>query len=261
MRSIGLIFALTLPSAALAQLDAPLLSPPTIIAAPPATDGGPNVMPPPATPGKVPSLPPSRTCVQQDMQGLWKLLHVYEEPMGPETSVFYSVPSQYMNFKGDSTFEAYEHAKDVPISIAQILAIMKERTKGLQQYVVQANGQLYYYRDSVANKQQACFVVVEGNQYFAAGQMLLMPPNPQSPTRWVKVYSKIFIQSAQSGKKKKRRGQDSVQDITQQPVPFAKPVFGSATNPAQPFGGQMLAPDAMIIPPPVQPEELDDEDY
>ncbi|NBX04008.1 MAG: hypothetical protein EBR02_08135 [Alphaproteobacteria bacterium] len=174
----------------------PNLSAPSILPALPATEGGSMVLPPMAQPGRVPALPPSRICAQADIIGKWKLLQVYEEPTGPETGVFYSLPSQYLAFNVDSTYDTYEKDKDIQIELEKLKAEMKQQVRGLQQYVMQANGHLYFYRDSVATKQQACFIVVTGNTFFAEGQMLLMPPNPQSPTRWVKVYSKIWVPDA-----------------------------------------------------------------
>ena len=189
-------FALTglaLAYPALAQMEAPPSLPaPTVLPAPPAVQGGPMVVPPPATPGTVPELSPARPCTQKDAEGLWKLIQVYEEPAGPESAVFYSMPSQYIKLKPDSTFEQYDTERDVPMKISALEALMKEGTKTLQQYVMQVGGQLYFYRDGVAIKQQACFIVAESNSYFGAGQMLFMPPNTQSPTRWVKVYSRVW---------------------------------------------------------------------
>ncbi len=172
----------------------PRLTPPSIMPAMPTYPNGPMVMPPMALQGQVPELPPSRSCGPQDVLGLWKLLQVYEEPSGPELSVFYSMPSQYVRFTTDGMLGLYEKELDVSLLPQKVLDEMKQQNRGLQQFVVQAGGQMYFYRDSVAVKQQACFIVVNGSNFFASGQMLLMPPNPQSPTRWVKVYSKIWMQ-------------------------------------------------------------------
>ena len=204
------------PAAAQQLSDLPNLPTPTLVPALPAVEGGPMVVSPPAQPGTVPDLPPAHPCSQQDVEGLWKLLQVYEEPSGPESAVFYSTPSQYIKFKIDNTFEQYEKEQDAPIKLATLEEMMQEQTKVLQQYVVQAGGQLYFYRDSVAFKQQACFIVAESNSFFAEGQMLLMPPNTQSPTRWVKLYSKIW------------RASDAPK-----PTPAPQP---EAAAPAQPTG-------------------------
>ena len=150
------------------------------------------IVPPAAQPGVVPDLPASHPCEAADIRGLWKLLQVYEEPSGPETAVFYSAPSQYIEFKNDNTFDTYEKEKDTAINLRDLAEAMKQQNKVLQQYVLQNEGQLYFYRGGVAYKQQACFIAVESNNIFSNGQMLLMPPNPQSLTRWVKLYSRVW---------------------------------------------------------------------
>lgn len=175
-----------------ARSNAPLLPVPKLLPAPPAERGGRAVESPPAFPGRVPPLPPARACAKGDIEGLWKLLQVYEEPSGAETNAFYARPSQYLRFNPDTTYGQFVSNQDIGMSDDMLDRGMRQQGNGTQQYVLQQGGMIYYYSNSIATKSEACFIVTNPREYFPQGQMLLMPPSTQSPTRWVKVYTKIW---------------------------------------------------------------------
>ena len=84
-----------LPAYAQSPMNAPAFNPadnidrdpnfgsaPAIQPAGPSSKGGRIVAPFPAMPGRVPVLPNAHKCAAQEIQGLWKLMMVYEEPSG-----------------------------------------------------------------------------------------------------------------------------------------------------------------------------------
>jgi|GEM_PF-2991894 len=175
------------------DVDSGLPPAPNILAAAPSTKGGRVVAPFPVMLGRVPALPSARKCTPKDAPGLWKLMMVYEEPKGGETTEFYARPSQYLWFQPDSSYGQYWSDRDVLLHPQMIRNAMRSQAQGLQQYLVHESGMLYFYLNSAAVKTQACFIVDQDKDFFYEGQMLLMPPNVQSPTRWVKVYTKIWF--------------------------------------------------------------------
>jgi len=137
-----------------------------------------------------PMLPPSRPCVAEDLRGNFKLAAIYEEPVGEETSAFKASPNQYLVFRGNSTFMKANMGNE-NVSIEEVLKQMREHSSGLSQFLVQDNGFVYFYLDSVAVDVKACFIVSGDKVPFKNGQMILMPPKGQIPGRLVKLYDRI----------------------------------------------------------------------
>ncbi len=137
-------------------------------------------------------MPPSRPCEEKDLDGaLWQLKRVYEEPLGQETNDFTTSPTQFIFFQHDKTF-AIHKSPYAEASDDLVKQKMARETQGLQQFVLGANGALYFYRDGVASQTQICFIVANRKQPFYVGEMLLMPPANQQATagRMVKVYDR-----------------------------------------------------------------------
>ena len=184
------LFAVELPSL---SGSAPGVAEPSAIAPPlPVTAAA---VSPSGVKSSVPPLPVSRPCKQQDIQGLWKLQRVYEEPVGNETVAFNAHPLQYISYEANGIYGKYNGAT-VAIPPELILAQIKEHAAGLQQYLVQDAGMVYFYQDGVANDTQVCFVVVEKNGSFTDGDMLLMPPKGKISGRLIRHYVKIGAKPA-----------------------------------------------------------------
>src|SRR5262245_5057631 len=74
----------------------PQIQPPTQTA--PAVVPQPSVMPPPAQ-GYFPQLPQANRCLPKDINGIiWKLVNVYETPVGAAIASFNDEPHQFVGF-------------------------------------------------------------------------------------------------------------------------------------------------------------------
>ena len=143
-----------------------------------------------------PKLPPSRACTMQDLAGIWKILLVYEKPVGPDMTNFVTNPVQYLLFNTDSTFGIINgHGRELPPVVIRDIGA-KEQAQALLQYVVDASGFIFFYQNKQATDTKACFIVAVQEGQFYPGQMLLMPPEGQSKERLLKVYSKVNEQRA-----------------------------------------------------------------
>ena len=167
-------------------------------------------MPEPAAPvvqSGIPALPASNPCTSETIVGLWKLQNVYEDPAGSETASFSVSPLQYLFFGGKGIYGRYNATAD-GMKPKAIVGEMKTHTTGLQQYVVQESGMVYYYLDKVANDVQACFIVEDERSPFLRGNMLLMPPKGQITGRLIKHYVKIWPTAypAENTKRNKKQG-------------------------------------------------------
>ncbi len=136
-----------------------------------------------------PQLPPSRPCTAKEVPGVWKLLRVFETPSGAEMSAFLSNPVQFILFDANSTYGKYIGNAELPP--ASIRGEIAKQVSGLQQYLVDASGMVFFYQDRASTDTQACFIVVTPVEPFAAGQMLLMPPEGTIKGRMVKVYIRV----------------------------------------------------------------------
>jgi hypothetical protein len=136
-------------------------------------------------------LPPSRPCTAADMVGLWKMMQVYEAPAGIETEAFKANPTQYIYFQPNNVYGRY-NAAGPDMSYDQVRDEIAHHAAGLQQYVVQDSGFLFYYQDKIPTDTQACFIVVTAKDPFVVGQALLLPPKGQIQGRLVKGYLKVW---------------------------------------------------------------------
>jgi hypothetical protein len=173
---------------------------PLIPAAPVMPSVGMPPLPPVETPAPVtkstfPSLPLSKPCKTEDMEGLWKLQHVYEEPVGTESQGFEAAPVQYVLYQSDGVYGKYNGSRTV-MPPKFVIGQIRQHSTGLLQYVVQASGIVYFYQDKVATQAQSCFIAVEArDDQFTKDDMLLMPPKGQIQGRLVKVYTKVWSRS------------------------------------------------------------------
>ena len=136
-----------------------------------------------------PALPQSRLCNSATVQGIWKLLMVYEVPSGNAINLYTVRPLQYLIFDERSNYGEYiSTLRDVSLFDVKRDAMF---TGTLQQYKVNNSGIVFFYRNSVAADSFACFIVANPKGPFEEGQMLLMPPPTNTKTRMVKVYQKI----------------------------------------------------------------------
>ena len=144
---------------------------------------------PEASRSNIPQLPVSEKCKPDDVRGLWKLKQVFEDPSGVESAAFQVSPVQYLFFKADGFYGKYNGA-----SIAMPANIIKDEIKkhstGLQQYLVQDGGYIYYYQDKVAVDLHVCFIVSESKNMFEKDDMILMPPKGQIKGRLIKLYTR-----------------------------------------------------------------------
>lgn len=195
-------------SPALAQEGRETVAPPVELPALPAADAPaaavqalPAQTPPPALapssssgrPAYFPPLPPSRPCTERDLTDLWRLVQLYETPLGLETSGYEGQPFQYYFFGENSTYRTYRHDKNAAEQVVRDM-MRKARVTALHQFVLHPTGILFFYKDGVYTESLACFIVANARENFKPGQMLLMPPAPPegqvAAARWVKVYQK-----------------------------------------------------------------------
>jgi hypothetical protein len=168
----------------------------------------PAVEKPAEPPSPFPALPASRPCEAKDLRGLLQLAAVYEDPAGAETANFQASPYQYMLFRKNNLFSRVNLDADniLPKMIAEKAV---KNSSGLMQFLLQDNGFMYLYQNSVAVEVHACFIVDEEKTPFKAGQMLLMPPKGQIQGRLAKVYNRIGAKAQQRGGKGKGKDKNN----------------------------------------------------
>lgn len=197
-QSLGLLVAAMLPFAAFAQ-EAP---------APASTIN--SILPDMATApantvtGYFPALPPSKPCGKTDIDGIWKLVQLYELPKGVETEGFTAKPFQYFFFNNNGTYKESRQTQNISLeSIKRNLLIRDE--ENVLQYVVHESGIIFFYNNSVPSDSLACFIVANPRDQFKIGQMLLMPPanadGSVPAVRLVKVYQKVWNQPGKQAQK------------------------------------------------------------
>jgi len=138
-----------------------------------------------------PKLPPSTFCAKENLIGMWKLLMVYEVPSGREIKFYTNNPLQFYVFNADSRYGRYESILHA-ITLAEVKRIALSQISNTQQYTLNKNGTLFFYKNQVATDSLACFIVAANAGPFMTGQLLLMPPKKSQRTRMVKVYQKMF---------------------------------------------------------------------
>ena len=139
-------------------------------------------------PGKFPKLPESRACERRDLDGLWQMKKVYEVPVGGEAAAFVSQPYQYMLYSRDDTYRQYKSSWEERSDGVVLNRLREQQPEKLQQYVLHESGVVFFYEDGVVTSAWACFIVVNPNEEFVFGQMLLMPPQGQNTTRLLKMF-------------------------------------------------------------------------
>lgn len=177
-----------------------------------------------------PPLPPARPCNARDLYGIWELVNVYEEPTGPASANFASIPHQYVMYKKDSIYGKYNSATSaVPASMIEVE--LDKQQRALHQYLVNESGIIYYYNQGVAVDSMACFIVANRRGPFLVGEMILMPPKGQSETRLVKLYSRYGVDGGEANMT--RPGKSPKKRNTRRPVQFPRnpAVFGPALPP------------------------------
>ncbi len=138
-------------------------------------------------PNAFPTLPPSRPCTEKDLSGLFRLSNVYEDPQATETTTYRASPNQYIQFRKDNVFSRVNMDSE-NYSPKAIIRQLREHSTGLMQYIIQDNGFIYFYQNSVAVDVQACFIVANDKTPFKTGQLLMMPPKGQIQGKLAKVY-------------------------------------------------------------------------
>jgi len=195
MKTLGFILLVSIAAAfgaseTLAQTDilkhqsAPVVAQPSTVP-PPVPAAAAST---PAQQSSIPRLPVSNACKTADVNGLWKLQRVYEEPVDGETTASNVSPVQYLWYKTDGTYGKLNAGTTTLLPKAAMDQI-SQHAAGLQQYLVQDT---YYYQDRVANEVQACFIVFRASGPFAQGEMLLMPPKGTIKGRLIKQYTKVW---------------------------------------------------------------------
>lgn len=177
---------LSIPASALAQLPQVSATTPSESNLPPVVDSAPV--------SAFPALPPSRPCVANDIDGLWKMVQVFESPAGSHLMRFTSYPHQYVFFKPNAVYANLELM--TPPESAQKVAddLLDAPNEPLRQYVLGERGFLYSYVSGAVSDTQVCFIVANATDRFTAGHMLLMPPADRGRTsRLVKVYERMNV--------------------------------------------------------------------
>lgn len=138
-----------------------------------------------------PKLPPSVVCNNSNINGIWKLLMVYEVPSGREISLYTSRPLQYVVFEADSRYGEYiSSLRDVSASEVRNSVLTQ---KEAEQFTLNEAGVAFFYKANIAVDSLACFIVSKNEGAFEKGQLLLMPPKNTGSGRMVKIYQKMQI--------------------------------------------------------------------
>lgn len=137
-----------------------------------------------------PKLPLSKVCSKDKLVGTWKLLMVYELPVGNELALFRRNPLQYIIFDADNRYGEFISTLRA-VTMREVRSYSISQQKVLQQYVVNKSGILFFYKDGIPVDSLACFIVASNDAPFQDGQMLLMPPENVARGRMVKVYQKM----------------------------------------------------------------------
>lgn len=152
-----------------------------------------------------PELPPSRLCKKRDVLGMWKLSMVFETPAGTQVEDFGTYPYQYVLFNDTSIYQMYKSARDENSEPEVLRYLQSSNSKVLEQFVVDDNGVIFFYKDGVAVDSMACFIVANPLDPFTEGQMLFMPPPERATMRMVKAYNKVYSAPKKKNKKRHRR--------------------------------------------------------
>jgi len=156
-----------------------------------------------------PALPPARPCKPRDVKKkTWKLMKIYQEPVGTEQTEFDASPWSYTQFTEDNTYKIIKPAKRLPRAVFWREFERKEGDP-LQQYLVHEKGFIYFYNSGNVVDTQACFIVTSDRGDFKKNDMLLMPPAPSDnkppAMRMVKDYREVKNGPNQKRRKKNRR--------------------------------------------------------
>ena len=146
---------------------------------------------------RFPPLPPSRPCSVQDLAGMWRLVVIYEDPPGTETTGFGVNRFQYLMFDKNTVFGKY-NSPNTPLPADMLRGEIEkiQQQQGLQQYLLNESAILYFYSQGIAVDAMACFIVVNERGTYKPGQLILMPPKGQTKTRLAKVYERYNIKPA-----------------------------------------------------------------
>lgn len=180
----------------------------------------PPVEKPAEAPSVFPALPPSSPCAPTDLHGLYRLVAVYEDPEGTEVSNFRASPNQYIQFRKENVYARLNVAEG-NMGRERVKQEIRKHSSGLLQYLVQDNGFIYFYQNSIAVDVQACFKVATEKAPFKVGQIILMPPKGQIQGRLAKIYESMAAQNAGAspppqnnkaggGKRKNKKGKKNL---------------------------------------------------
>lgn len=214
--------ALFCSHAALAQMPA---------AAPVA--GAPGGQPAAAGDKPMTGLPQVRSCTQKDIIGIWKLISIAEDPVGPTTENFYREPQQYIWFQDNSLF-GEESGIQVYSEASSLMQVMRRKeNQALLQYVVTEKGVIYTYKNRIATDGLNCAYVTYYQEPYKEGDIILFA-SEKNPTRLMKLYRQT-LRSAPSD------------PAAQPPANPAAPAVDPAAATQPQAAAPVLAPNSPVV--------------
>lgn len=206
----------------------------------PAPAQGPAAGQPAAAQGTPASgLPQVRACAQKDILGVWKLISVAEDPVGPTTETFYREPQQYLWFQDNSLYGEESGVQAFSDQNTLVQMIRRKESQALLQYVLTEKGVVYMYKNRIATDGLNCAYVMQYQEPYKEGDIILFA-SEKNPTRLMKLYRQTF------------KGV-----VPASAAPPAAPAAAPAVTPQQPAAAAtpapVAAPPGMLVLPPNSP--------
>lgn len=181
-------------------------------------------------------LPQVRPCSAKDIVGIWKLVSIAEDPIGPTTEQFNREPQQYLWFQDNSLYGEESGIQSYSEASPLMQNIRRKESQALLQYVVTEKGIIYMYKNRIATDGLNCAYVTQYQEPYKEGDIILFA-SEKNPTRLMKLYRKPFEGAAAAPA-----------PAAPAPAPAAQPAPAPTPAPAQ--GQPAVAPQGTLILPP-----------
>lgn len=126
----------------------------------------------------------------KDIQGIWMLNKLYEQPVGKLTQEQKSNPHQYILFQNDGLYyTANPNKRYGRISQARN-DLHKSSGKDVWQFIVGEQGVIYFYKNQVFSHSYYCGKVTKPGDGYRKGQIILTPTDAGNAQIY-KTYQKV----------------------------------------------------------------------
>jgi hypothetical protein len=107
------------------------------------------------------------------VEGLWRLIQVFEKPEGAWTEDSQQYPWQVRYFGDDSLYGEYKGAERVRDRAHLLKLLRASAIQNEQQYVLGDEGLIYFYKNGNATLTMYCGIVQNTREPYRAGDMVL----------------------------------------------------------------------------------------